>query len=104
MTILDQLVDELRAAAGPIRSSDLAHRIGVSESALSGMIDVLATKGVLTPPSDPIGSEPIACSGVACGTTCVGLDACPFIVDVPATYSLTVSRSAPLPKQERISD
>ena len=96
MMVLDQLVDELRSAGGPIRSSDLAHRIGVSEPALNGMIDVLAAKGVLSAPSDSPGGEAIACSGVACGTTCVGLDACPFIASVPDTYTLVVG-SAPLP-------
>ncbi len=85
MTILDHLLDELRAARGPIRSSDLARRIGVSDSALTGMIGVLADKGILDSPSDPGPGETVACSGVACGTTCVGLDECPFIVDVPAT-------------------
>lgn len=90
MTILDQLIDELRDAGGPIRSSDLAHRIGVSESALDGMIGVLAAKGVLTSPSDPMQGEAIACSGVACGSNCVGLEACPFVARVPDTYTLVV--------------
>ena len=88
MTVLDRLVDELRTVRGPIRTSDLAHRIGVSEPALDGMIDVLAAKGVLSSPVDPMLGEAIACSGVACGTTCVGLDECPFIANVPETYTL----------------
>lgn len=103
MTILDELVDELRAARGPIRSTDLARRIGVSESALSGMIGVLADKGILSAPADPTAGEVVACSGVACGSKCVGLEACPFIVDVPATYSLVVERSVPLPGPLQLS-
>ena len=94
MTVLDQLVDELRAVRGPIRSSDLAHRIGVSEPALDGMIGVLAAKGVLSAPSDAMDGGAIACSGVACGTTCVGLDACPFIANVPDTYTLAIESAA----------
>ncbi len=90
MTVLDQLVDELRSERGPIRSGDLARRIGVSEPALDGMIGVLTAKGVLSGPSDSMDGEAIACSGVACGTTCVGLDACPFIANVPDTYMLVV--------------
>ena len=90
MTVLDQLVDELRTERGPIRSSDLARRIGVSESALDGMISVLAAKGVLRAPSDSLDGKAIACSGVACGTTCVGLAACPFVANVPDTYSLVI--------------
>jgi len=102
MTILDRLIDELRAAKGPIRSSDLARRIGVADSALDGMIEVLTMQGVLSPPTEPSAGEAVACSGVACGSTCVGLEDCPFIADVPATYSLVVDRSVPLPKAERI--
>ncbi|MEA3511294.1 MAG: FeoC-like transcriptional regulator [Actinomycetota bacterium] len=90
MTVLDRLIDELRTERGPIRSSDLARRIGVSEPALGGMIDVLTAKGVLSARSDSAEGEAIACSGVACGTTCVGLDACPFIANVPDTYTLIV--------------
>jgi len=90
MTVLDQLVDELRTERGPVRSSDLARRIGVSESALDGMIGVLTAKGVLSASADAIEGESIACSGVACGATCVGLDACPFIANVPDTYTLVV--------------
>ncbi|MEA2010768.1 MAG: hypothetical protein U9N78_08690 [Actinomycetota bacterium] len=88
MTVLDRLIDELRTERGPIRSTDLARRIGVSEPALDGMIDVLTAKGVMNAPSDATDGEAIACSGVACGTTCVGLDACPFIASVPDTYTL----------------
>ncbi len=95
MTVLDHLIDELRAARGPIRTSDLARRIGVSEPALDGMIGVLAAKGVLSAPSDSMPAEAIACSGVACGTTCIGLEACPFIANVPETYTLIVE---PIPE------
>ncbi len=96
-TVLDQLVNELRAERGPVRSSDLAHRIGVSEPALDGMISVLTAKGVLSASSDVTEGEAIACSGVACGATCVGLDACPFIANVPDTYTLVVDQAVPLP-------
>ena len=97
MTVLDQLVDELRTERGPIRSSDLARRIGVSEPALDGMIDVLTAKGVLNESPGVTDGEAITCSGVACGTSCVGLDACPFIADVPSTYTLVVDQNVPLP-------
>jgi len=97
MTVLDQLVEELRAERGPIRSTDLARRIGVSEPALGGMIDVLTAKGVLSAPSESLEGEAIACSGVACGATCVGLEACPFIANVPDTYTLIVGQTVPMP-------
>jgi len=98
MTVLDRLVDELRAERGPVRSSDLARRIGVSESALDGMISVLTAKGVLSAPSDSMLGESIACSGVACGSTCVGLDECPFIMVLPLTYTLAEDAPVLLPR------
>ena len=96
--VLDTLVEELRAARGPIRSADLADRVGVSESALTGMIDVLVAKGRLSAAGNPGAGESVACSGSACGTSCVGLDQCAFIVNVPTSYSLIVDAAAvPLP-------
>jgi hypothetical protein len=99
MTVLDQLVDELRNERGPIRSSDLARRIGVSESALDGMIGVLTAKGVLSAPSDSTLGESVTCSGVACGLTCVGLDECPFIVVLPTSYTLAEDTPVLLPRR-----
>lgn len=100
-SVLETLVDELRSVRGPIRSTDLAGRVGVSESALSGMIDVLVAKGRLAPVEDPGGGEAVACSGGACGTACVGLDQCAFIANMPASYTLIVGAAAvPLPVVE----
>jgi hypothetical protein len=99
MTVLDQLVDELRAERGPVRSSDLARRIGVSEPALDGMISVLTAKGVLITPYGSMLGESIACAGVTCGATCVGLDECPFIADLPMTYALARNTPMPLPRR-----
>jgi hypothetical protein len=90
MTILDRLLDELHSVKGPIKSSDLANRIGVSQSALDGMIEVLVGKGKLVGSPDMADDDLIACSGTACGVLCVGLDQCPFIVDVPEMFSLVI--------------
>ena len=86
MTILDHLLDELRAAKGPISTTDLARRLEVSESTLDGMISVLVATGQLK--GDEPSGDTYACSGVACGTKCVGLDECAFIVSVPTTVHL----------------
>ena len=97
-SVLESLVDELREVRGPIRSTDLADRVGISESALSGMIAVLVAKGRLSAAESPGAGESVACSGSACGTSCVGLDQCAFIANVPATYTLIVDAAAvPLP-------
>lgn len=97
-SVLETLVDELREVRGPIRSADLAERVGVSESAVSGMIDVLVAKGRLSAADNPGAGQSVACSGSACGTSCVGLDQCAFIAKVPASYTLVVDTAAvPLP-------
>jgi hypothetical protein len=90
MTILDSLLVELRKAKGPIRSNELASQLGVSEAALDGMIAVLVTKGKLVGSATAPIEDVVACSGVACGTSCVGLENCAFIVDVPETYALVI--------------
>ena len=96
-SVLDTLLAELRTVRGPIRSADLADRVGVSESALSGMIDVLVAKGRLSPAKDPGAGEAVACSGGACGAACVGLDRCAFIANIPSTYTLIVDSSVDVP-------
>lgn len=88
MTILDHLLAELRTAKGPISTSDLARRLEVSESALDGMMSVLIATGQLK--GDESQGDTYACSSVACGTTCVGLDDCTFIVSVPSTVALVL--------------
>lgn len=93
MTILDRLLDELHSVKGPIRSSELASRIGTSEAALDGMIGVLVAKGKLEGSSASASEELVACSGTACGVSCVGLDTCPFIVNVPEVFSLVIERT-----------
>lgn len=90
MTFLDRIVGELHEADVPIRSTELAVRIGVSEQVLEGMISVLVQKGSLASGNDVPIENVIACSGAACGTSCVGLAECPFIADVPETYSLVI--------------
>jgi hypothetical protein len=90
MTILDRLLHELHTVKGPIRSLELAERIGVSGSALDGMLGVLVDKGKLEGSTETAADELAACSGAACGASCVGLDECAFIVDVPQVFSLVV--------------
>jgi hypothetical protein len=93
MTILDHVLGELRDAKGPIRSSDLAARVGVTESALSGMVSVLMAKGRLVGSQPEPIEEVVACSGLACGKSCIGLDECPFIVEVPESIALVIAPS-----------
>ena len=85
MTILDRLLDELRAAKGPISSVELARRLEVSPSALDGMVSVLVSTGRLA--GGLAQGDAVDCAGLACGRNCVGLDECAFVVAVPVTVS-----------------
>jgi len=86
-TVLDRLTEEIRSAQGPIRLEALARRIGVQASALPGMLGTLERKGVLTMPAGS--DDGFACSA-ACGSSCAGLDACPFIADVRAPQPIVI--------------
>ncbi|MEA2057381.1 MAG: FeoC-like transcriptional regulator [Actinomycetota bacterium] len=91
MTVLDRVVEELRSAKGPIRLHDLAVRVGVERSALDGMLGVLVEKGRLTSSETHPITEEFACTG--CGKGCVGLDECPWIVDVPVVLTVQSQES-----------
>ena len=105
MTVLDRIVEELRSAGGPIRLRDLAVRGGVDRSALDGMLGVLVEKGRLTSSETQPITEEYACTGAACGTSCVGLSECPWVVQVPGVLSLESRvasrerRSGPRPRK-----
>lgn len=88
-TVLDRLTEEIRSAQGPIRLEALARRIGVQASALPGMLGTLERKGVLTMPAESGSDDDFACAG-ACGSSCAGLDACPFITDVRAPQPIVI--------------
>jgi hypothetical protein len=93
MTILDELVAEIRHARGPVRSKDLADRLGIAPSALDGMLTVLVANGTLATGTATSG-DAIACSGAACGATCVGADECAFTVSVPSTHHLVIGSAS----------
>lgn len=94
--LLESVVDELRTARGPIRWADLADRVGVPESALAGMIDVLVAKGRLSAAESTGAGESVTCSGGACSSSCVGADRCVFIATVPKSTAFTIaSMSSP---------
>lgn len=101
MTLLDRLQSELSDVNGPIRSNDLASRLGVAPSALDGMLETLTRLGRL---NSTAAEESTACTGVSCGSGCTGIDACPFVANVPDSYSLvaleTDRPAVPLPFPE----
>lgn len=87
--VLDRLAGEIRSTRGPVRLEELADRIGIQASALSGMLRTLERKGVLMMPMATAPDDGVACSA-ACGASCAGLEACPFIADVRSPRPVVV--------------
>lgn len=93
MDVLERVPAEARSAAGPVRLRELAHRGGVEESALRGMVDILAHKGFLSETQSSISTRGLACYGAACDKACVGISGCPFIAETPTSYRLEMPRA-----------
>lgn len=85
-TPLDRVVAEVRVADAPLRLRHLAGLVGVEESALSGMLDLLVRKGHLS--ASEIESSPTTAirPGTACWKACPGPADCAFVAEVPACY------------------
>ena len=94
MTILDRLLYEVSGARGPISTTELGRRLGVSPSALDGMVSVLVRQGKLVGDDSASGGDVLACSGTACGTVCVGIDDCAFIASIPTSHRLVIQSAA----------
>jgi hypothetical protein len=90
MTILDRLMTEVHDARGTMSSRELADRLGVTASALEGMIDALTSRGHLIVDSPPFGDGIPSCVGAACTTACSGFEGCPFVAAVPQPRRLVV--------------
>ncbi len=85
--MLQQVLNEIKAANGVINLNDLAKKLGIDRSALDGMIQFWVRKGRLK--EDDINSEmPDACTSTACSSSCSGPKECPFVMTMPRTYSL----------------
>ena len=48
MRLLDEIMNEIEKANGPIKLKELAMRVGAEESALEGMLEFLEKKGRLS--------------------------------------------------------
>lgn len=91
MTILDRVLLEVHQSKGPISVASLARRTGVATAAIDGMLATLRSQGRLVEgPEAGVELGSAACGG--CATTCVGLDACPFVVTVPRSLSFPTLR------------
>lgn len=89
--MLQRLLSEIEEANGPISFDDLSRRLRVERSALQPMLDLLVRKGLLTEWGQ--GATAVACGSEACGTSCSGIQGCPFVSEgMPRTLAIRPHR------------
>lgn len=84
--MLHQVLHEITNASGPITLNELSRKLGVTPSALQGMIDFWVRKGRLK--NDDVEMETAVTCGSGCGSDCAGRSSCHFVAKMPKTYSL----------------
>jgi hypothetical protein len=85
--MLNQVLQEIQQANGPITVNELSRKLGLERSALQGMIDFWVRKGRLRDDDAPAADE-AACGAGSCGDSCYGLAACRFTAKMPRSYSI----------------
>ena len=89
--MLQRLLSEMEEAGGPISFDDLSCRLRVERSALVPMLDLLVRKGLLSEWTD--GNAEMACGNGSCGTSCSGVQGCPFVTGgMPRTLEIRPRR------------
>lgn len=86
--MLQKVLREIEAAQGAISLNELAGKLGVERSALAGMIEFWIRKGRLRINTWDLEAVCGACSGAACGGSYPGPQGCPFVMNMPRTFSL----------------
>ena len=89
--MLERLLAGIAETNGPISFDDLSRRLQVERSALEPMLDLLVRTGLLIEWTG--GAAEVACGGGACGTSCGGVEGCPFVVGgMPRTLEIRSQR------------
>lgn len=89
--MLQRLLTTIEQSAGPVSLDELSRRLDVERSALEPMLDLLERKRLLTGWTNA--DQYVACHGGACGSSCTGVDGCPFVLGAPRTLTITPRRS-----------
>ena len=84
--MLQQVLQEIKAANGPINLNELARRLNVERSALDGMIQFWLRKGRLQETDIYTDVPADICSGGTCN--CSGPKSCPFVMAMPRSYAV----------------
>ena len=80
--MLQLILQEIESAGGTVNLADLSRKLDVEPSALEGMLEFWVRKGRLQSSSQ-------SCStNMVCGGSCGGTQGCPFVIQMPHTFSL----------------
>jgi len=86
--MLNQVLKEIQNSKNGLNLNELSHKLNTDRSALNGMIQFWVRKGRLV---DDDTEEVASCSSDvhgSCGSSCPGADSCPFVMEMPKSYSL----------------
>ena len=86
--MLQRILQELKSAQGSMTLNDLSRKLGVEQSALESMIAYLVQKGRLQDDDEALAKVMTVCISGSCGSSCPGPMGCPFVMDMPRTFSL----------------
>jgi hypothetical protein len=86
--MLNQVLNEIENARGPITIHELGHKLEINPAALEGMLEFWVRKGRIQNDEQAASCE----SGISsCGSSCSGTSNCTFIAKMPKTYSIPSS-------------
>ena len=83
--MLNQVLQEIKTAQGPLTIQELCLRLSVDRSALEAMIHFWVRKGRIQDEAHISGDPKVG----SCGTSCGGIHNCSFIAKMPKTYSIS---------------
>lgn len=84
--MLQLVLQEIESSGGTINLVDLSRKLGVEPGALEGMLEFWVRKGRLR-------SSSHGCStNAVCGGSCGSAQGCPFVIQMPHTFSLVTDR------------
>jgi len=86
--VLRQVLEELEAAPGPVNINELSRKLGIDRSALEGMIQFWVRKGRLKSRSQAAAEMTELCTTGSCGCACSGPVECPYVIQMPQSYTL----------------
>lgn len=88
--MLQRLLSAIEQTTGPVSLDALSRRLEIERSAIEPMLALLERKGLLAGWTSAASDK--ACAGGACGSSCTGVEGCPFVVGAPRALTILPRR------------